>query len=341
MLSGKVRVSLPDASEIELSLHPWDKADVTVEMCASAIGMTDTNGMGLFEVKKDNLSYIEPDECLLDFQNTWCKEEQAEQVVQQNKSRFRGIFKSKKTEVKTEGSSEGGSNRFLFTRRVYGMPIGESRCPIMCQLIALQAARDVAMGCGAYELDTAANIAACAKVLFESTPRLGTLQTETPDQWSDTQLWDKPFPLKKIDAKKYDKAVAQKMGAHKSVTPENLLQLTRPLPLFGAQHFRVDNSEPQWPPLVILAINFYGVYLLSLATREELAHFPLMSILGWSSTPVRVLLRVKLAKKAGGKSNITCRFKTKTSRMATEICGLLYAYATEMMKAIKMKQESS
>merc|ERR1712127_1167682 len=209
----------------------------------------------------------------------------------------------------------------------------------MRRMMGLQGAKDVAMGCGAYDLEVSSNIAACAKVLYEKGDRLGKLTTTTPDEWTAVSLWHRPSPMgKKIDDKKYEKAVVSKLASHQDASPEKLLSLCMPLPLFGAQHFRVESSESQWPPLVIMAINFYGVYLLALNTREELAHFPLMSILGWSSTPVRVLLRVKLAKKQGGITNMTCRFKTQTPRMAKEICGVLLLYAHEMMKAIQIQK---
>ena len=64
-------------------------------------------------------------------------------------------------------------------------------------------------------------------------------------------------------------------------------------------------------------------------------HWPLMLILGWRNTPERVLLKVKLLKKAAsGKSNMTLRFKTANARQAKEICSLLLSYAEEVMKAV-------
>merc|ERR1711957_946542 len=182
------------------------------------------------------------------------------------------------------------------------------------------------------------NIAACAKVVYDTTPKIGSLETKTQDSWNAVKLWSKPAVVgKKIDDKKYEKAVTENVAKWQDkASVGQLLQLCLPLPLFGAQHFCVESGDAQWQPLVVMSINFYGVYLLSRNTREELAHFPLMSILGWSSTPVRVLIRVKLAKKTSNNvSNMTCGFKTQTPRMAREICSLLLCYATEMMKAIK------
>lgn len=343
MFEGKVRITLPDASEVEISINPWQKAGSCLPMVAKLISLTDLRDMAFFEIKKDNICAIEDAECLLDFQNQWVKEEKQEQEVQKNKSRFK--FLSKSTEVKSSSEAVETTNRFLFCRRLYGTPIGESTCPVMQCIMAFQAARDVSSGMGAYDIDVAVNISAAAKVTFTGTKRIGNLTTTTPDDWTATSLWGRPATFgKKVSDSDYEKKVTAAVGSHKTSVPA-LLSLCTKLPLFGAQHFQVEQQDnAEWPLLLTMAINFYGVHLLDLATKKQIVHFPIMNILGWSNTPVRILLRVKLAnakKGDGNVNNMSCRFRTATPRMAKEICDLLLCYAQEMVKAINIHKKVS
>ncbi len=79
--------------------------------------------------------------------------------------------------------------------------------------------------------------------------------------------------------------------------------------------------------------------MLDRKTRAVLDHYPLLNVLGWSASPIRFVVKVKLNKPIGaGISMVTFRFNTYNPRMAKEMCDLLYSYATEMLKAVGIKQ---
>jgi hypothetical protein len=138
-----------------------------------------------------------------------------------------------------------------------------------------------------------------------------------PNDREAEKLWDIPPLLKKsTQPTKFDQMVDSLMTDSIAQTinlktyTEAAMQIQGSY--FGAQFIRVGNtSDMGYPPLVILGINYYGIVLLNTATKQELAHWPLMSILGWSSTPVRVLMKV-----------VPCRIY---------MCVVVYVYVISML----------
>ena len=163
----------------------------------------------------------------------------------------------------------------------------------------------------------------------------------------------------------------------------------------------VRNEDPsvpvKLPAELAVAINYFGMRFIDTKTRAVIDHFPLLNILGWSASPIRFVVRVKLNKPVGaGISMVTFRFSTYNPKMVTpqsarrtaraqsecarvrtaamltlldadscgclgstvaplrcsltaaaaaaaaaqgkEMCDLLFSYATEMLKAVGIKQ---
>ena len=86
-------------------------------------------------------------------------------------------------------------------------------------------------------------------------------------------------------------------------------------------------------------MNYYGLRILDSKLNTVLDHYPLLNVLGWSSSPIRFVVKVKLNKPIGaGISMVTFRFNTYNPKMGKEICDLLFSYATEMMKVVGLNK---
>lgn len=263
---------------------------------------------------------------------------------------------SKKKLVSNTASGVGDCCRFVLCRQLVTLPPVSTRDPIMRKLFAAQHAKDIVLGVQKISKDDAMKLAAMAKTLGKL-PKIGQDIVVRPlkngekaptDAWGDRKNWELPSTLLKKkgnNADDFNKAV-EKMCASdqtiKDINTDTYLKLVTQRPLFCAQYFRVGNSTGhlRYPPLVDLAINHHGLFVLNTGNREELDHWQLLQIMGWSHTPIKIKLKVKLSRKVAGKSNETLQFLTSDNKtMGKEICQLLLLYASEMMKAIQAKKK--
>jgi len=249
-----------------------------------------------------------------------------------------------------------GVRRFLFSRRVFPKSL-ETDDNVMNTIMFAQCCRGMCEGNFDIDPKSAATMAAIVKRLVETNkvPLIGHLKCLKPydsddaDPFLEINLWGCPPNLvsdkkKKIPDKDWASMVRDR-EADDIVLNANIvtyIQLIKQLPTFGSQFYSVSqNYDQTFPSRLVLAVNFSGVFLQDELTRAQITHFPLMSVLAWSNTPLLILLKVKLSQKtAAGKSAATLRFRTMTARTGKEVCDLMLKYADEMMKYIKLQQVS-
>ena len=86
----------------------------------------------------------------------------------------------------------------------------------------------------------------------------------------------------------------------------------------------------------VCAINLWGITLVDDVKKVPVAHWDLVDVEGWSSSPGKLIVRVALKKKTKtGKSKATLRMMTATTWEPKEACDVLLRYATEMMRSFK------
>lgn len=192
---------------------------------------------------------------------------------------------------------------------------------------------EVALGQHVVEEESAVKMATIARTLQESNtlvplgpiPRPAQASAEPSDLWVQLKLSDVPMGAslaKKNDAKKWagriDKMAAS-LGA--SQTLDLWLTEARAMPTFGCAFFPVVRNEDPNVPLklptdLVVAINYFGLRILDRKGRSQLDHFPLLNVLGWSSSPIRFVVKVKLNKPIGAGINmVTFRFNTYNPKM--------------------------
>ena len=383
MEPNDVTVCFPDGSRHTLKIAPWQKNHNLIKQLAAVAAIRDIEGLALFELRGVTAQYLYPHECLLDFQMQWEKmraksallnarmnsvaAEAAPQSKLSSILSFLSSTKSKlldstsgaKKEEDDDWSSNTGAKRFLLKRRVFGKPVGESKDAMAVRLMYAQTARECALGYHNIEEPIATTLAAVTRILSETGqadalgPQPAELSHEsTVDLFHTQQLWDCPLHLiaRRVEPKRFAKNVEKIRPEIKAASLEAYLHEARKLSTFGAQFYnveRADDNTPRKLPLeLVLAVNYYGIYLLDSKTRQELDSYALLNVLGWSSSSVRIVVKVKLIAPAGSQSSTTqptgtatFRFNTHSPRMGREICDLLLNYANEMMKQVTASQQ--
>jgi hypothetical protein len=250
-----------------------------------------------------------------------------------------------------------------------------SQCVVKNSLMICQNARDFVLGRQGLTEDEAAKFAAMYKKLSRVVPLIGT-EKEPPadeeskaDPWVNTKLWDVPAHLKrKTKEDEFAKRVEEAMADPDvvSVNKESYLTMALSRRLFGAQFYRVRSNPKKLdaeaakaigilPPLVDLAVNQNGLFVLETATRKIINNWSLLQIMGWSHKPNSVKMKVKKSgssKKNSAKTQFTLEFFTDDAQNQTggpgqaivfckgkEICELLLQYATEMVRQIEIAKK--
>lgn len=342
MESKDVVVSFSDGSQATLFVQPWQTNTQIVPALAATVGIKDLSGLGIFELNNQdgNSTYLTENENLLDFQHQWAKKEVK---VEQAKSGgfFSKLFGGGKKEEK-KAVAEGPSRRFVLRRRLYPQPVGSSPDRVAQSIMFHDFLRTFADGYHYMTTETAALIAAMAKRVVEK--GLAAPVTATPSQppLPSPKPWEVLPPnfqhgKHKISEKDFVKKVKESEARPEvaSVTIESFLELVKKLPSFGCLFFHVKQSqESRYPKELVIGINSYGLSLFDVASKAEIEHFPLVSIMAWSSTPILFLFKVG-RQNQGGKTTDTLRFEVPHARMGKEMCDLLLAYANELLKVIK------
>lgn len=338
-------IYLPDSSIVQQHVDPWVSAADLIPVLASQLHIKDCSGLGIYQIQdgaSGSIDYevVEPEECLLDFDAA--KQQQEVEVVVEKKQEKKSVFSFFTSKKKPElPVASKALSHFVLTQRFYFKPLGQTNDATLRKLMANQYARDVAQGALLLTDEQAVLFAGYHRIL-NKLPRIGA-PVNVPDEWSSLQIDSQPKNQKKDD--KFSARVTSRAQAITETGDSAVIkymELVKDLPTFGAQYFRVgNNSDKEYPPLMILGINILGLNLLNTSNKALEAHFPLMSILGWTSTPMQVMLKVKLNRKKEGKSSTLLRLRTSNARMGKEICSLLYIYCAETMKAVLASKKDS
>lgn len=246
-----------------------------------------------------------------------------------------------------------GARRFLVKRQLHARPVGESADVLNQRIMMMMSARELVWGFHNVEEDQAASLLAAATIIQAKSAAsliapLPIPKAESPtDSFIVGKFDDAPVNLvatKKTDARRFAKLVEQKrMELSNNADYLSFLSSMRSVvPTFGAQFYRVQRNDEcnlKLPDDVVLAINYYGVFVLEVKSRAQLYHYTLLQVLGWSHSPVRVVIKVKLEEK-GQSGTATLKFNTHNPRMGKEICDLLLAYANEMLKAVQAQKKT-
>lgn len=380
MIPADVTISFPDASQLSVTINPWENnaqvllkiaekiAAVPASSSSSSVPSTTltaeqtliTDYYGLYEMRGFDQQYQYPHENLLDVQALWSKQERREEV-KKSKGFFSSLF-SKKEEKKEEDDdwlANPGHRRFLMKRRIYPKgvadqpPVRENKAHM--RFLFTQFTKEMSAGWHTYLSETQAmKLAALAKIIQENKsfetigPLAAPVQASLPtfDLFIKPEVWQCPEKIyiskSKIDPKKFDKGV-EKLATEipaPMCTVDASVDEAKQVQTFGCAFYTVrkveDKSIPiKMPEDIVLAINYFGLMLLDGKTRAVIDHYPLLNVLGWSSSPVRVVIKVKLNAPVGaGITTVTYRFNTYNPRMGKEICDLFLSYANEMMKAV-------
>lgn len=311
MKSADCEITFLDGSAVTVHVEPWTTNKVLVPQVCKQIGLRDTEGFAIFEAKGKFVQYMYPNECLLDFQSKWDKS--------------------------AGGKSSSKEEMFVFKRRVYTRPIGESRDPTCMKLMLWQSISEMHKGNHTIAVESAAVLTAIEEKLCvgEMVDPVGKWTSSGRPSWELICPPNLLLGKKKTTQKKFAKTVEK--AEVEAVSVDAYVGMVRQLPTFGSMFYSLGQSyDSTYPRVLMLAINYNGVFLLDWKTKSPLDSFSMLSVLGWSSTPVKVVVKVKLPKKdKKGKSTRILRLRTSNPRMGKEICDLLMTYANEMVKAFK------
>lgn len=376
MMPADVLISFPDGSTRSFFIQPWDTCNIFVPTLAETIGIQKTEHAlahyGLFEVRGAVTQLLKPTECVLDVCSRW-KHLAKKQVVSEEKPSFWTRFKSGLSGSKASvvdqriiddedvdvddgmnwKEADDGVRRLVFQHRIYGKKVAFTDDPVKLKLLYYEFARSLATGQYTVPVELAATFAAMAKHIIANDRALsscisGDTQERLTDAYSQLQYTQAPPNLlaaKATNLRKWDKLVNKTMDKNpqvKQATYRDALDLVKDLVHFGSTCFHVRQSyDDRYPGDLYFCVNSSGVSIQEGVKRVELDHFGLMNIMGWSSSPVLVLVKIKLNKKTeGGKSTATLRFNTPTKRMGEEICDLLLSYAHTLIDEIKRKKKA-
>jgi len=348
MEAGDVEICFPDGSTTILNVNPWDSNAELIPRICEKVNIKDQDSLKIFELKAAALTLIPMEQCVLDVKAAWGKtEEEDEESVKKKKKTY--FLPNRKNKDKND---EPEINRLVLTLGFVRMPLQLPTCEVKQALVAAQHMRDLTMGAQKITKEEAVNFGAMHKYLLTKggmVPIGDAIETPLPNQtnlWDREKLWGVPSNMvKKFKGDEFGKAVEAALGAQDVTKIDYLELISQQRMLFGAQFFRVMNlavaGMEKYPPYVEIAINHRGLIVLNTASREVLDQWPLLQVMGWSHTPVKIKLKVKLSRKVGGKSADTLNFTTSHSpNMAKYMCELLLAYATEMINAINAQKKA-
>lgn len=361
MIADDCWVQFPDGSETKIHVTPWEPNKILLPKLCKQIGMKCMSGLVIMEMKNGTNAAVEEDECLLDFQQRWEQDKVEEKKDESAKKKKRAFYLPSKKKLATGASmtnvGKGDCCRFVLCRQLVTLPPVSTRDSQMRNLFAAQTAKDIMMGTQKITMDDAIVLAAMAKIMNKNCPLMGEPIQARPlkngevaptDDWVNRKNWEMPHLLLKKKSNKIDSfnkkvdALCKKDKTVMEITIDSYLKLVTQRPLFSAQFYRVGNQTGhlRYPPLVDIAINHHGLFVLNTGNREELDHWQLLQVMGWSHTPIKIKLKVKLSRRVAGKSAETLQFMTSEHKsMGREICQLLLQYASEMMKAIQNKKK--
>lgn len=366
MDDADVTIDWPDGSETKLRVNPWEFNETLVHRVANMVGMTDHNGLMLYEYNQEVYRHIKSDICVLDILHQWAIDKQVE---------VRDQLLKKKGFVFMKPSTNSSLNRLVLNwglvdtaappaeGQAQKYPL-ESTCPAKNSLMIAQNARSFVMGREDISQEEAVNFAARIKQLSKIVPLIGApkvLKTdeEKGDIWNSIKMWDVPLHLRrKIRVDEFDKQVDAELAKLEvaTSTKSSYLQLVLQRKTFGCQYFRVRSNpkkmEPDaqaaigiMPPIIDLAVNHNGMFMVETASRKPLKNFNLLEIMGWSHKPNTVKIKVKKAgARKGVKTQFTLEFFTDDNvaqqtalrqNKGQEICALLLDLAIKMCASIE------
>lgn len=354
MIPSNVMITLNDASQFETYVTPWQTNSELIEIICSKLGLQDSSYFGLYEMRGIDTIHLPGNDNLLDIQLQWSKQERKEEI-KKSKGFFSNLFskKEKKDEDYDDWSNNGGVRRFLFKRRIYPKVLGlEPMTSLIQQNVVFHTIQsEIQFGQHCIDEDGALKLSALTKSILEAkifTP-IGPLERppskEPSDQWGNSILYDVPTHLvKKIESKKYLTKI-EKLQTSMSSSFDLWLNEAKILPTFGASFYNVTRIDDPTIPIkmpheLAIAVNYYGLRLIDRKNNSIVDHYPLLNVLGWSSSPIRFVVKVKLNKpigSGGGISMVTFRFNTYNPKIGKEICTLLYDYAQEMMRTVGLQ----
>lgn len=332
-----------------VTVDPWETNEELIPRVAAKVGIKETGGLKIFEMKAGAMQVIPMEECVLDNVMNWHKAAEEEETVAAGQKKKKGFFLPSK--------KQGGdtlavdTNRLIMTLGFLKMPVTMPTCEVMQRLVAAQHMRDIVDGKQKLANNEAVELAAKHTVLMKKWKIIAEIPKERTngkgevikDVWISRKLSD--CPVNKLAAFKkqnFPALVAKEVPKFEKIDVATYLEDVSQRLLFGAQYFRVMNLAgiADYPPLVEIAINHRGLMVMSTAAdREVKSHWQLLHVMGWSHTPVKIKLKVKLTRKIGGKSADTLNFTTSHSpNMSKHMCELLLAYATEMINAINAQK---
>jgi len=359
MVPASCRVHLPDGSQIDYTASPWqDNKEIVAALCQQ-LRLPDADYYALYEMRGVDLQYLYATDNLLDVQFMWGKQERRE-AEKKSKGFFSKLFQKdeKRDENFDAWADNAGVRRFMLKRRIYPKTVGQAPAssldkPVQSMLFHTMQ-REVVLGLHTADEDVAAKLCAIARTVVDSgvlqplapLPKLDPAAAEASDAFALMTLSDVPAGAlaKKYEPKKWAAKIEKLQSSLGQQSLDLWLKEMSALPTFCGAFYAVHRPEDPSVPLklpsdLVVAINYFGVRLLDRKTRAVLDHYPLLNVLGWSASPIRFVCKVKLGKPIGaGISMVTFRFNTYNPRMAKEMCDLLYAYATEMLKAVGIKQ---
>jgi hypothetical protein len=418
MRPAVVRVHLPDGSQVDRLTSPWEDNALVVAALCELVAVRDPEHFALYEQRGVDQLYVYASENVLDVQVQWTKAARREAAAKKSKGFFSSLFSKKeaKSDDHDDWAANPGVRRFVLKRRIYTKGTGHEPAGALDKreqaLLFHTVQTEVALGLHAVDEEPALRLAAIARTISDSgvlkplgpLPRIEPAQAEPTDQWALCRLDDVPAGAmaKKIDAKKWTAKVDKLQPTLQGQSLDMWISEARALPTFGCAFYAVVRNEDPSVPVKLpaelaVAINYFGMRFIDTKTRAVIDHFPLLNILGWSASPIRFVVRVKLNKPVGaGISMVTFRFSTYNPKMVTtqsarrtaraqlerarvltavmrtwldadscgclgstvaplrcsltaaaaaaaaaqgkEMCDLLFSYATEMLKAVGIKQ---
>ena len=309
MLSGFVNIYFLDGSYIEMQVDPTTLAKQVVEIVAEELELHDTKGFAIFEVEKNRTDrYIQPNECLLDFD----------------------AYKSK-----------DGLKRFLFRKRIFNtmkMPI--SNDPIHNALVYHQGAFDIFSGNLTLDVETTVHLYAINASL-EADKQLSyvTHLVDEKSHFIPKVSGMIPSWLKmsgKLGQSVFTEKLKAKQATLVDISIDSYLRLLFAQPQFGCQFFDVQQDEnPHFPEHMLLGVNRNGFSFINWETKGLVGQYTFDTISGWTDTPL--LFVTRFFDKKGGKLETLC-LHTVQGKMITNV---LQDYVAMLLAEMKNPPPSS
>jgi len=359
MSPASCRVHLPDGSQVNYTAAPWQCNSEIVAALCEQLKIANADYYALYEMRGTDLLYLYGTDNLLDVQLQWSKQARKEEI-KKSKGFFSKLFKPKETkdEDHDDWAENNGVRRFLLKRRIYPKTIGAEQPgtvdKVTQSLLFHTQQGEVVLGKHTVEEEQALKLCTVSRTIVDSgvlqpigpLPKLSPAAAEASDAFALLSLSDVPAGqlAKKYENKKWQAKIDKLQPSLSGQSLDMWVSEARQLPTWCGAFFPVTRPEDPSVPLklpsdMVVCINYFGIRLLDRKTRSVLDHYPLLNVLGWSASPIRFTVKVKLNKPIGaGISMVTFRFNTYNPKMAKEMCDLLFSYATEMLKAVGMQK---